>query len=178
MDHDHHRGSPPGHADRSSRVRPARPGDSLPLHRLQRYLTDPSPALLEYGLTASGSAGGTVLVSTAIDEDGAESVVGYALLIDAPETRHLAELVVDPAVRREGRARELLAAARSGVDTPVTLLVAAGNEAARSLYTSCGFRPVERLPEEYGDRDAIRYRADPGRDDAVGEGDSTAGDDG
>ncbi|QHS17522.1 GNAT family N-acetyltransferase [Halopenitus persicus] len=141
------------------RVRPARPGDSLPLHRLQRHLPDPSPSLLELGLTASGSAGGTVLVSTATAADGTESVVGYVLFVDGPTARHVAELVVGPAFRREGRGRELLSAVRVGTDAPVTLLVAVENEAARSLYESCGFRAVERLPDEYGDRDAVRYRA-------------------
>ncbi|WP_096389689.1 GNAT family N-acetyltransferase [Halopenitus persicus] len=163
------------------RVRAARSGDSLPLHRLQRHLPDPSPSLLELGLTASGSAGGTVLVSIGTAADGTESVVGYVLFIDGPTTRHVAELVVDPGFRREGRGRELLSAARAGTDAPVTLLVAVGNGPARSLYESCGFRAVERLPNEYGDRDAIRYRADarsdapdvaPAADPEVGTGES------
>lgn len=132
------------------RVRTARPTDAGRIRSLQSHLRQPSPDLLEYGLAV-----GTVLVS--VDDD---RVVGYLLPVDAPDRPgvHLAELVVAPDRRREGRARGLLRAAVGDADGPVTLQTHPENDAALALYDDVGFEVVERRPDEYPDGDALFLR--------------------
>lgn len=120
------------------------------LETLQRSLREPSPDLLD------PASGAEILVSTTgerawVREGVApDAPVGYLLWLPG-ETVYVAELVVAPEFRREGRGRGLLEALldtlRSG--TPVRLQVAAANEAAQSLYRSLGFEVVERDPEAY-----------------------------
>ena len=142
-------------------IRPARPSDAPVLAKLQSYLDAPAPELL-----ASFAAVGTCLVAV---EESDYRPVGYLLVIDG-EDAHLAELVVHPEHRREGHARALLEAAieRSAPGARVTLVVAADNDPARSLYESLGFREIEYRPEFYeenGDStDAVVYAYDVGRD--------------
>jgi ribosomal-protein-alanine N-acetyltransferase len=127
-------------------VRPARPDDGPDLARLQALLPRPSPRLLAFGLPA-----GTVLVSTA----GDDRPVGSLLFVRG-ETTHVAELVVAPERRREGRARALLAALFDRVDGRVTVAVAPDNDAARACYRSVGFAVDARLPEFYDGDPALR----------------------
>ncbi|WP_338035701.1 GNAT family N-acetyltransferase [Halobellus captivus] len=72
--------------------------------------------------------------------------VGYALVVG---DGHLAELVVHPTYRREGRGRALLEAVIERLEpgTRMTLTVAVGNDPARALYESVGFREIGRQPE-------------------------------
>lgn len=127
-------------------IRPARATDAATLAALQSHLAAPSPRLL-----ATYAAVGTCLVSVDDASDvGATpgpdaSPVGYVLAIGDTDT-HVAELVVHPGHRREGRGRALLRAvvARRVPGDRVTLTVAADNDPARSLYESVGFRAVER----------------------------------
>jgi ribosomal protein S18 acetylase RimI-like enzyme len=128
---------------RTARTRRARPTDGTRLDRLQSLLPRQSPDLLEYGIAV-----GDVVVSTA---EG--SVVGYVLPVYGDGV-HVAELVVAPDHRREGRATELLDAVGEslGDDDEVTLAVAPENEGARSFYRAIGFDEVERR-EEYFDGD-------------------------
>ncbi len=155
------------------RIRSAEPADAARIRALQSHLRQPSPDLLEYGLVA-----GAVLVSVADEErftgdggtDGtpagtetpasSEPVVGYLLRVDAPNRRgsHLAELVVDPAFRREGRARELLSATLRDATGPVTLQAHPANDAALSLYDSLGFDVIDRRTDAYADADALVLR--------------------
>ncbi len=125
------------------------------MRRLQGLLPEPSPELLAYGLSTDA-----VLVTTVPQAEAGEQTasataataapqstgvpVGYLLAIRGPDT-HLAELVVAPNVRREGRASALLSAllSRLPADERVTLAVAPDNEAAQSLYRSFGFEHVE-----------------------------------
>lgn len=168
-------------------IRPARPSDEPALAALQSHLDAPSPALLAavvgdapgVGADAAEDAAaadvavdvGRCLVSVsgggdedaAADDGAADRPVGYALWI-AAEDVHLAELVVHPDRRREGRGRALLRGllARLESGARVTLFVAADNEPARALYESVGFRPVERRPDFYdegeeGSTDAVVY---------------------
>ncbi|ELZ56164.1 MULTISPECIES: GNAT family N-acetyltransferase [Halorubrum] len=139
--------------DSDPRVRPGRPGDADRIRELQSHLRQPSPDLLEYGLAV-----GAARVSVA---DG--RVVGYLLPVDGPNRRgvHLAELVVAPAFRREGRGRALLRAAIADADGPVTLQAHPDNDAALALYESLGFEVVERRPDAYADGDALVLRRDP-----------------
>ncbi|RDI72345.1 GNAT family N-acetyltransferase [Halopelagius longus] len=134
-------------------VRPARPSDRAALSRLQSHLPEPSPSLL-----AAGNEVGTLLVST--DGDGpADRPVGYLLAVDSADGGHVAELVVAPAHRREGRASELLTAylRERPAGTRVTLTVAPDNEAARSLYEAHGFEVAGRRRDFFESGDAVVY---------------------
>ena len=135
------------------RVRSGRTADAARIRELQSHLRQPSPDLLEYGLAV-----GAARVSVA---DG--RVVGYLLPVDAPNRSgvHVAELVVGPGFRREGRARGLLRAVIAGADGPVTLQAHPDNDAALSLYESLGFAVVERRPDAYADGDALVLRHVP-----------------
>lgn len=123
-------------------IRPARAADAPALAALQSHLNAPSPRLL-----ATYAPLGTCLVSLANagDAGGDASPVGYVLTIGDGDA-HIAELVVHPDHRREGRARALLRAviARREPAGRVTLTVAADNDPARSLYESVGFRRIDR----------------------------------
>jgi len=132
------------------RVRAARPGDADRIRELQSHLRQPNADLLEYGLAV-----GSALVSVA---DG--RAVGYLLPVDAPNRPgvHLAELVVDPDHRREGRARGLLAAVIDDATGPVTLQAHPDNDAALSLYESLSFAVVDRRADAYADGDALVLR--------------------
>ncbi|MFB6096141.1 MAG: GNAT family N-acetyltransferase [Haloferacaceae archaeon] len=120
-------------------VRPVRSADEADLERLQSHLPEPSPALLSYGVTA-----GSVLVTTG----PADRPVGYLLAVSGEQT-HLAELVVAPAYRREGRASALLAELfeRLPEGQRVTLAVAPDNQAALALYREHGFEHEETRPD-------------------------------
>lgn len=136
-------------------IRPARPADLPVLETLQRGLEEPSPELLD------PAAGAEILVSTAgepaWDREGIdpETPVGYLLWLPG-ESVYVAELVVAPGFRREGRARKLFVAlfATLAPGTLVRLQVAAENEDAQSLYRSLGF--------EFVGRDADAYESDAG----------------
>lgn len=135
----------------TSDVRPATAADLPAVRALQRCLADPAPSLF------AERPPGVTLVSTA---EG-DVPVGYVHAF-AGDVAYVAELVVAPAHRREGRARRLLAALfvrlrRRGCRA-VELLVAAGNEPALSLYEGLGFERRERLPDYYEDGDALRLR--------------------
>lgn len=132
------------------RVRAARPTDAGRIRKLQSFLRQPNPDLLEYGLAV-----GTTFVSVA---DG--RVVGYLLPVDAPNRAgvHLAELVVAPDHRREGRARGLLAAVIDDANGPVTLQAHPDNDAALALYDEFGFDVVDRRADAYVDGDALVLR--------------------
>jgi ribosomal-protein-alanine N-acetyltransferase len=112
-------------------------------------LPEPSPGLLSYGLST-----GTVLVTTA----GAGRLVGYLLATHGDDT-HLAELVVAPAYRREGRASALLSVllARRPDGERVTLAVAADSEPARSLYREFGFERVGTSETLFDDGTALLF---------------------
>ncbi len=135
-------------------IRPARPADRPAVSRLQSLLPEPSPTLLDHALRTG--AGARLLVSTNEDGVGDGSgrppgrPVGYLLAVEGPSV-HVAELVVAPTVRRAGRASELLASLAASLDrgTRLTVAVEPDNDAARSLYRSSGFRPVETLPDYF-----------------------------
>lgn len=132
-------------------VRPATPVDLPALRALQRCLDEPVPGLFD------DLPPGVTLVSIA------EGVpVGYVHAFTGA-VAHVAELVVAPARRREGRGRRLLLALlprlRSRGCRAAELVVAAGNEPARSLYETLGFEPAATLPGYYEEGgDAVRYR--------------------
>lgn len=125
-------------------LRRGRPADGPALRTLQSHLREPSPSLLAHGLRRR-----SVLVSEA---DG--TAVGYLLPVDGDGV-HVAELVVRPDRRREGRARRLLRRTLADADGRVTLFVETGNGPALSLYRAAGFREVERRRGFYDDGDAL-----------------------
>lgn len=79
--------------------------------------------------------------------------VGFILALVVAGEAEILTLCVDPAVRRRGIARALLAdlyaAARDARSSRVVLEVAADNETARALYAAEGFAAVGRRPFYY-----------------------------
>ncbi|ADQ66332.1 acetyltransferase [Halogeometricum borinquense DSM 11551] len=132
-------------------VRRARPGEYETLSRLQSFLAEPAPDLL-----AAADVVGTVFVSTA----HRNRPVGYLLAVASDDGCHVAELVVHPEYRRTGRARDLLEALfdERPAESAVTVTVAAGNDAARSLYESVGFEESDCRPGYFDNDDAVVYR--------------------
>lgn len=130
-------------------IREGRPGDRAAVRRLQQYLPEPAPELLD------PVAGGELLLAT---EDG--TVVGYLLWLPG-EPVYAAELVVHPDYRREGRGRALFRALFDRLDagTEVTLRVAAENEGARALYAELGFERAAVDPDAYDDGAGYLLRA-------------------
>jgi ribosomal-protein-alanine N-acetyltransferase len=136
------------------------------LRDLQSALREPSPALLTHGLRVGGVAV-SVADGVATDRSG-DRPVGYVLYVGDDE-RHVAELVVAPAFRREGRARQLLRHVCRVADGRVTLLVHPDNEPARALYTSLGFDVIDRRPDFYDDADALVMAVDASTSDSRAE---------
>ncbi|MFB6256364.1 MAG: GNAT family N-acetyltransferase [Haloplanus sp.] len=138
-------------------IRAATPADAPTLARLQSFLPEPSPDLLESALDAAAVTPATALVSTA-DTD---APVAYLLAVPG-DAVYVAELVVAPDHRREGRARALLdaCAARAGPDATLTVTVASDNETARSCYRACGFEKEGTVPDFFDGGDGVRYRRD------------------
>ncbi|KAB1194824.1 GNAT family N-acetyltransferase [Haloferax sp. MBLA0076] len=125
-------------------VRLARPEDRGTLSSLHGLLSHPSPELFD-----AWPAVGTLLVS--VDSD--DHPVGYLLGVGD----HLAELVVAPDARREGRATALVEAYQARhSDASLTLLVHPENEGARACYDALGFRHDERVGDAFDGDDAIR----------------------
>lgn len=126
-------------------IRPATPDDLPRLREVRSWLSEPTPKLLETTISEPGS----VFVSTADDEP-----VGYVLSLVGTDA-YIAELVVEPIHRREGRARRLLQtvldSARDRGCARISITVHEENEAARSLYESMGFELVGRESEYYAD---------------------------
>jgi ribosomal-protein-alanine N-acetyltransferase len=127
-------------------IRDATGDDLSRLQRLREFLSEPTPQLLEYAVDGPP----LVLVSTDAGEP-----VGYALVLADGDAGYVAELVVDPARRREGRARRLMAAAfdrlRGRDCSRVTLSVRPDAEAARELYAALGFEERYREEDYYAD---------------------------
>ena len=81
------------------------------------------------------------------DEQIAGCVIGDRVL----EGGRVVNLAVDPAHRRQGMGRALLAAIEQELDTPVMLLmVQQENAGARQLYLSAGYEEEIELPNYYG----------------------------
>ncbi|MFC7130971.1 GNAT family N-acetyltransferase [Haloferax chudinovii] len=145
------------------RVRPARVADRPAVESLQRFVSHPSPDLLD-----AWPAVGTLLVAV----DAADRPVGYLLGVGA----HLTELAVSPDHRREGRATALVEAfadacrsdadaagaadAADATDPPLTLLVHPENDDARACYEALGFRRDARVPDAFDGDDGLRLVLD------------------
>lgn len=136
------------------RIRPARPGDLLHVHQLERRCF-PQPWPFEaFGRHLDAPA---FLVA---EVDG--HIVGYVVGDRAPgfpgPVGHIKDVAVHPEYRRQGIARDLLSSAlqRLAEDGVVrtNLEVRAGNEAAISLYRSLGFTPWRTREGYYPDGEA------------------------
>ena len=153
-------------------IRRGRETDAAALRQLQSQLREPSPALLRHALSvdtvfvSAVDAGDTTAVaagdtSTSDATVGTGDVpVGYLLPVPGDGV-HVAELVVHPDYRREGRATRLLRRVLAAADERVTLLVHPENDAARGLYEAVGFDTVGRRPGFYVDADAIVMAREP-----------------
>ncbi|WP_128476277.1 GNAT family N-acetyltransferase [Halorussus pelagicus] len=133
-------------------IRLARPDDRATLREIQRHLREPNPALLAYAVDGPP----VTLVSVTPDGD----LAGYLVALYDEEASYVAEIVVAPEYRREGRARRLLAAAcdslRERDCARLRLSVHPENDAARTLYESMGFEEIGREDNYYEDgSDAI-----------------------
>lgn len=77
------------------------------------------------------------------EEDTLGTVLGYAALSLIAGEGEIQRIAVLPVARRQGTARELMAAmerfVRENQGEALTLEVRQGNRAARNLYKSCGF---------------------------------------
>ncbi len=94
-----------------------------------------------------------------IDPDGA-----MVLARVAADEAEILTLATAPTLRRQGRGRELLAAAQAsaagaGART-MFLEVSETNDAARGLYAAMGYREVGRRPRYYGATAALTLRLD------------------
>jgi ribosomal-protein-alanine N-acetyltransferase len=131
-------------------IRPARPADSERLREIQCHLREPNPPLLDYAVDGPP----IVLVSATPDDRPA----GYLVAFHDGEAGYVAEIVVAPEHRREGRARRLLLGAFDALRTEgcaeIRLAVHPENDPARRLYESLGFEAVGREEEYYEDGSA------------------------
>ena len=128
-------------------IRTATPDDRGQLRDIQTHLREPNPPLLDYAIDGPP----LTLVATAPDD----TPVGYLVAFHDDEAAYVAEIVVAPEYRREGRARRLLVAAfdrlRESGCSRIRLAVHPDNDAARSLYESLGFEEVGREDGHYED---------------------------
>ena len=162
-------------------IRPARSADRATLRDLQTHLAEPNPALLHYAVDgpplvlvsvgrrkAPRTGSGEDCVARSATESERRSreqrpasatpkddPVGYLVAFYDGETGYVAELVVAPAYRREGRARDLLATTfdrlRDEGCSSVGLAVHPDNDAGRRLYESTGFEERGREDDYYDD---------------------------
>ena len=146
-----------------STIRHATAADAARIRTLQAELTEPAPTLLDAALTEVDTARNTAATATddtsppigesfglVVTVNDADLAVGYLLAVTGEPT-HIAELVVDPAYRREGRAKALLATLLDQHSQPITVHVAVDNTAARSLYEAVGFQTQARSDEQFED---------------------------
>jgi ribosomal protein S18 acetylase RimI-like enzyme len=90
------------------------------------------------------------LAATEYDTSGQPALRGalIATSLDA-DTAHIAQIVVDPALRRRGMARDLIettaAIAASQGCARLTLLVSADNAPACAVYAAAGFKPMSHF---------------------------------
>lgn len=102
-----------------------------------------------------------------LDRQGPE-LVGYAVLMLAPEEAHLLNLSIAPNAQKRGHGRRLLGnlvgVAREGGAKVLFLEVRPSNEAGRRLYTACGFKQVGvrrgYYPARRGREDALVFALD------------------
>lgn len=104
-------------------------------------------------LVREGLAGLPTIDYLVAEVDGA--VVGHAVTSTVADIAELQRIAVDPAYRRRGVARELLATvvrvARSGTADRLLLEVREDNAGALAFYAAAGFVEIDRRPRYYRD---------------------------
>ncbi|TQQ81265.1 GNAT family N-acetyltransferase [Halonotius terrestris] len=158
-----------------STIRPARASDADRLHRLQSLLPEPTPALLSAAIPDEGprdaqaattSLGVEIPLTTTaaftllVTVDERDTAVGYVLAVGGSGT-HIAELVVNPDHRRAGRGQALLEKVIARTPSPLTVHVAADNDAARQLYERVGFTEIAHSDDQFETSDGLTLRYDP-----------------
>jgi ribosomal protein S18 acetylase RimI-like enzyme len=120
---------------------------------VRAFAPDGTPAQwLEYVRTlVAGTGCGSLLANASLVVPGRDGRLDAGILTTdlGPGTAHIAQIVVDPAVRGRGLGRGLVDAAMRRAATVgfgrITLLVAETNRAACSLYDSLGFESTHRF---------------------------------
>lgn len=135
-------------------IRTATDADLAAVRALQELLASPAPSLLEMAFETDAA---TVLVAT---DDG--SVVGYAIAVPGapdvdPSIVYLAEVVVAPAVRREGYGAALIDAVadRFAEYDQLRLTARADAEGPLAFYRENGFWELADLPGYYDGTDGL-----------------------
>jgi ribosomal protein S18 acetylase RimI-like enzyme len=136
------------------RIRPARREDAAAMHRCLAALSaqDSAPHRAVPEDYLRHGFGPTRLFQAVIAED-AGTMIGLAVFFPTFSTQrgrpgvYIQDLWLEPAARRRGLGRRLLAAVRVqaagwGADH-VMLMVAGGNAAAQAFYEALGFRPLD-----------------------------------
>ena len=154
------------------RVRPAHLGDASSLARLERAAFGDGSwggDAVADGLTAPGVHG---LVARMGGQPGDAPPCGFALWRELDCEAEILTFGVDPAMRRRGVARAILArlideAAGIGA-VRLFLEVADTNHAARALYEAAGFEAISRRKRYYRNGDdalvmRLRIASDKGR---------------
>lgn len=139
-------------------VRPARADDVDAVAELELRSFPDDAWTADYLRAAVAGELPTVRLLVA-EDDGADAaagtVVGHALTSVVFEVAELQRIAVDPASRRQGHARALLAgvvAAASAEGAERLLLeVRETNEPALAFYASAGFVEIDRRPRYYRD---------------------------
>lgn len=95
-----------------------------------------------------------------VDRDADERVIAVATFQTTGDFADLLRVVVEPASRGQGIARQLLRAgilwAQATGASRMLLEVEDGNDAAQRLYEGAGFLPIDRRADYYGSgRDAV-----------------------
>ena len=150
----------------SIHYRPMRLGDLEQVHQLETS-TFPNPwSLKSYRFELERNPASPPWVALLEHADGSSEIVGYIVPWYLPDEIHIANIAVQPRLRRQGIARRLLAdalarARQKGLSS-ATLEVRAGNHAAQALYRSFGFQPLNVRKRYYRDNgeDALIMRLD------------------
>lgn len=156
-------------------LREAVPADLPRLRALQSCLRTPQPALLDLAVRDGPGNNGPFVLVTESDpsevtgpDEPSESVVGYLLAVpDNPDVAdpppdgspclYVAELVVAPGYRRDGRGSGLLDAVEDVCPNRyhIRLTARSDDERALAFYRANGFRVLDDLPGYYEDGDGV-----------------------
>jgi len=121
-------------------------------HMNELYRTSDGCRILLNNIIRQRGCGNSVAEASSIARTKDTDVAaGFAIVTEiAPRHGHLAQVAVAPVSQGRGVGRRLLAHSLTRLHalglTRLSLMVSSGNEPARSLYRSVGFKPVYRFP--------------------------------
>lgn len=123
-------------------IRPIESTDRSIVRSLQNHLTYADPGIVDAAID------GPFLGRIAIDRDRR---VGYAVALPGPTTT-ISELVVAPALRRQGHGRALVESIATAVDADrIVVTTPISAKGARRFYADLGFEPTRRRSGFYSD---------------------------